>query len=215
MAAPTFYFHSRVCKDKIFMKHNIYVIEHPDRLGMFKDQLKTQIDVNVVLCHVPAVFRPAPAEGIAMAHTGIVKQAQSEGWPYVVIAEDDCQFFSPLALKHFFDNIPDDFDIYLGGLYAGSEKITADNRLVKYFCGLHLYIVHSRFYDQYLRSDHYMDSIDNALARLAMNGMAKIVACYPFAAVQRELLSNNSGLIFRHKAFFNAQNTLGYPDTQK
>jgi hypothetical protein len=179
---------------------------------MFKEQLKTQKEVNVVMCHVPAILKNPASEGIALSHCGIVRQAQVEGWPYVVIAEDDCQFFSPVALKHFFENIPSEFDIYLGGLYAGSEKVTPENRMVKFFCGLHLYIVHSRFYDQYLRCDHYMDSIDNALARLAINGKAHIEVCYPFAAVQRELVSNNTGAVYRHKAFFNAQNTLGFPE---
>lgn len=190
------------------------MIEHPERNGLFQDQLDTQVNVNATMCHVPAIFRKNASEGIALAHTGIVQRAKAHGDPYVVIAEDDCQFFSPVALKHFFDNIPDDFDIYLGGLYAGSENVTAENRLVKFFCGLHLYIVHSRFYDQYLSCDYHLDSIDNALARLAINGKAKIVACYPFAAVQRELVSNNTGMVFRHSAFFNAQNTLGFPEKE-
>lgn len=196
-------------------KKYIHVIEHPERLGMFKEQLKTQTGVDVIMCHVPAILRKPSSEGIALAHCGIVRQAKAQEWDKVIIAEDDCQFFSPEALKHFFDNEPDDYDIYLGGLYAGSEKVTAENRLVKFFCGLHLYMVHSRFYDKFLQSDHYLDSIDNALARYAINGKAVIKACYPFAAVQRELISNNTGILYRHKAFFNAQNTLGFHKKQQ
>ena len=193
-------------------KHRIYVIEHPSRIGMFREQAKTQDQVNFIMYSVPAIIRPNPSEGIAAAHCSIIEQAKREGLDRVTIAEDDCQFFSTLALKHFFDNEPEDYDVYLGGLYAGSEKITPENRIVGFFCGLHLYTVHHRFYDRFLGSDHHLDSIDNALSRLAMYGGAKIVACYPFAAVQRELVSNNTGQIFRHKAFFNSKNTLGYPE---
>lgn len=180
---------------------------------MFQEQVITQTGFAAILIQsVPAVIRANPSEGIAEAHCSIIRQAKEEELDSVIIAEDDCQFFSPFALRHFIDNEPEDFDVYLGGLYAGSEKVTPENRVVKFFCGLHLYMVHSRFYDQFLGSDYHLDSIDNALARLAINGKAKIIACYPFAAVQRELISNNTGQFFKHRAFFNAKNTLGFPE---
>lgn len=193
-------------------KHSIYLIEHPSRVGMFREQLKTQDQFNCILYTVPAIIKPNPSEGIALSHCSIVRSAKASGADRVIIAEDDCQFFSPLAMKHFLDNEPGDYDVYLGGLYAGSEKVTEDNRLVKFFCGLHLYMVHERFYDRFLSADWQLDSIDNALSRMARKGQAKIVACYPFAAVQRELVSNNTGCIFKHRAFFNAKNTLGFPE---
>lgn len=54
----------------------------------------------------------------------------------------------PTAWQYFLDNIPDDFDIFLGMWYACD--LVEGNRIMQPFSGMTLYVVNQRFYDFYL-----------------------------------------------------------------
>jgi hypothetical protein len=100
----------------------------------------------------------------------------------VLIAEDDVKFTAPYAFDYFLLQKPKDFDIYLGGISYGqidSEGVTSD------FSGLHLYIIKSRFYDEFLALDETID-IDRTLA-----GKGKFIVCNPFVAIQHNGYSDN------------------------
>ena len=65
--------------------------------------------------------------------------------------EDDVYFPAQDGFEYFLKNKPDDFDIYLGGIYLGSDKVKEMNQRIRHrFSGLHCYIVHERFYDTFL-----------------------------------------------------------------
>jgi hypothetical protein len=83
----------------------------------------------------------------------------------------------------FVSDIPDGFDLYLGGVYNAPHQ---SGRL-RSFSGLHCYICHSRFYDKFLSvpSDVH---IDNAVAALE----GDFIVRYPYIALQRPGLSRNS-----------------------
>ena len=151
-------------------------------------------------------------QNIASNHKIIIEQAKENGLPEVLIFEDDVYFPSKDGFKYFLDNKPDDFDLYLGGIYSGHDKINENNKSINgfYFSGLHCYICHSRFYNTFLSIDTSNEDLDSALGKLTRDGRAKIKVCYPFAAIQRELKSHNTGAIFYHKLFFNEQNTYGF-----
>lgn len=121
---------------------------------------------------------------INLSHKQIVEYAQLRGDKMVCIAEDDILFTHPDSYKYFLDNIPQDFDIYLGGIYTG--HIEPDNS-VKSFTGFHLYIVHERFYETYLSTDKDTH-IDISLANLG-----KYILCNPMAAIQLNGFSSNTG----------------------
>jgi hypothetical protein len=121
---------------------------------------------------------------ISRSHKQIVRYAMQHRFKMVCICEDDVRFCDKGAWKYFLDNIPKDFDIYLSGIYWGDIK--PDNTVTD-FSGLHLYIVHERFYYAFLQGDENKD-IDRSLA-----GMGKFVVCNPFAAIQYNGFSYHLG----------------------
>ena len=123
-------------------------------------------------------------ENINAAHRQIVEYADVAGWEECCIAEDDVKFCDEGAWDFFLKNKPKDFDIYLAGIYTGEIK---EDNTTDYFCGFHLYIVNQRFYKKYLSVDKH-DHIDRGL-----KGMGKFVVCQPFAAIQYEGFSANTG----------------------
>lgn len=125
-----------------------------------------------------------PKENISLAHKQIVEYANVAEWEMVCIGEDDLKFFAPGAWQYFINNIPSDFDLYLGSVYLG--ELSADNT-VHSFAGLTLYIVHSRFYDTFLSSNP-QEHLDRTLA-----GKGKYVVCNPFVVEQYDGWSSNTG----------------------
>lgn len=84
---------------------------------------------------------------ISRAFKQIVRYAKENNLTMVTIMEDDGLFTSPNAWQYYNDNLPDDFDLYLGGIYAGQLQ---ENRIVNGYSGNTLVTVHSRFYDFFL-----------------------------------------------------------------
>jgi len=125
-----------------------------------------------------------PFMGISQAHKRVVRYARRLKQDMVCVAEDDFHLTAPGAWEYFLQNIPTVFDIYLSGIYFG--YINKEN-VVKQFCGLHLYIVHNRFYNTFLSIDEN-NNLDQAL-----NGKGKFVVCDPFIAIQHDGYSDHKG----------------------
>ena len=130
--------------------------------------------------------------GINRAHKQVVEYAQLLGVKEVCVLEDDFLGTHPNSWNYFLSKKPEDFDLYLGGIYAG---IISEDNTVRDYCGGHCTIVHERFYDTYLSvpEDAHIDQ--------AMSGLGKFVVCNPFAFIQHEnLKSSNTGKIevYRH-----------------
>lgn len=142
----------------------------------------------------PAIFSSKPARGISLAHRQIVSWAKENNLPWVIILEDDCHFTSPGAFDFWISKMPDDFDLYLGGLYV-LKKMNVDGS-IRDFSGLHCYIAHSRFYDQFLsvNPDKNLDS--------ALWGLGKYVLCDPLVSIQWETYSDH------HKEVLNNEELL-------
>ncbi|MBK7965540.1 MAG: hypothetical protein IPK10_09755 [Bacteroidetes bacterium] len=83
-----------------------------------------------------------PARSISRAHKQIVLWAKQEKLKSVMIAEDDVKFIARGAFDYFIKNEPEDYDLYLGGIYYG--KISEDNT-VSDFAGAMLYMIHEKF----------------------------------------------------------------------
>ena len=100
----------------------------------------------------------------------------------ILIAEDDIKFTDIGAFDFYLKNIPNDFDLYLGGIIWG--HLENDNS-VKDFSGTMLYMIHERFYDTFLSVDeHY--HIDRSL-----KNKGRFVVCNPMIAVQHNGFSDN------------------------
>lgn len=113
---------------------------------------------------------------------------------YVLIAEDDIRMPSPDAYKYFIEGmklIPDDWDIYLGGVYTGVGMVNYEHysKIGHFFAGLQLYAVREKFYDAYLNCKApYHDTW------LAKNG-AKCYVINPFAAIQYNGFSDQRQMV--------------------
>ena len=121
-----------------------------------------------------AIFDTPVCKGVSRAHKQIVQHAKDSGWPEVIIAEDDIKFPAEDGYKYFLSKKPKHFDLYLGGIYRGEIK---DGKTTD-FSGLHLYIIHEKFYDTFLGIDE-TKHLDTELA-----GKGDYHVCYPFAAIQ-------------------------------
>lgn len=115
---------------------------------------------------------------ISMSHKMIVADAKNRGLPNVCIAEDDFLLSANGAWEYFLSNIPEDYDLFLSGIYAGQIE---NGRITNGFSGLTLYIVNSRFYDFYLSLNH-LDHTDRNLGNYAFE--KKYIVIEPFIAKQ-------------------------------
>ncbi|MEO7048916.1 MAG: hypothetical protein ABI091_26675 [Ferruginibacter sp.] len=138
--------------------------ERNDRLESFKEQAEIQgfnFRVWQGKIDLVAVFR-----AISDAHKQIVIDAKINGLNHVCIAEDDIKFNCKGAWNYYLENIPKEFDLYLGMVYEGKIE---NNKLVNNpytFSGLSLYTVSSRFYDRFL-SMNSMAHLDKELGKFA------------------------------------------------
>lgn len=127
-----------------------------------------------------------PFAGISLAHKHIVAYAKKSGLKRVVIAEDDIVFYGKGAYEYFISQIPEDYDIFLGMIYEGS--VDDQNRIKDYWCGMTIYCVHERFYDQFLATNT-MNHIDRELSKTSH--IHKFIVCDKYVACQRDGYSFN------------------------
>jgi len=180
--------------------------DNTERLEALNKQIDTQ--------GIKAEFWPSVKGDIAEAHKQIVRVAKLRKEPFIIIGEDDLCFPANDGFEYFMKKVPVAFDVYLGGIYSGIGQLpNEENKITKYFSGLHLYIVAEKFYDKFLTLDTTQDGIDIALGKLAIKGEADIKCCYPFAACQSEFESTNPVCIGAKnplKYYFTKENLYGY-----
>jgi hypothetical protein len=129
---------------------------------------------------------------ITRAFKKIVQYAKDNKLKTVAIAEDDAVFTSPGAWQYYLDNIPDEFDIYSGGIYSG--QLDGD-RIVNGYSGNTLITVHERFYDFFLSANEdpkglAMAHLDQWLGNFAFE--KKYIVCLPFVVKQIGGYSENT-----------------------
>jgi len=122
--------------------------------------------------------------GINLAHKSVVEYAMVAGFDEVCVMEDDIRATSYGSWDYFLANKPEDFDLYLSGIYIG--HIFPDNT-VHSFSGFHCYIVKKKFYETFLSMP------DDAHIDRVLEGQGKYVVCNPFAFIQYNGKSSNTG----------------------
>jgi hypothetical protein len=149
--------------------HNQY---RPDRWATLLHELERQGITDYRIW--PAILDNPICKGVSRAHKQIVQYAKDWKIPEIIIAEDDIKFPAKDGYKYFLSKKPEDFDLYLGGIYRGEiiEGKTTD------FSSLHLYIIREKFYDTFLSTDE-TKHLDTEL-----KGKGDYRVCYPFAAIQ-------------------------------
>jgi len=140
-------------------------------------------------------------ESINASHKMIVRWAKGNRKPFVVIAEQDVYFTDKGGWDYFINNMPKEFDVYIGGSYLIDNRIAYEPPLVKVneWVGNHLIIVHERYYDKFLNvSDK--DHIDTVHKD---NG--EFYLCYPFPALQRSGFSANNKAVVNYNSALREQ----------
>ena len=115
--------------------------------------------------------------GIGKAHKQIVQWAKDNDLESVCIAEDDLRWTGTGAWKYFMENIPSEFDIYVGSYYHGSHD--ANFIVTGGFSGLTLYVVKNSYFDRFLS----LPGINHIDKEIDMSG-AKIVVSPKFVCTQ-------------------------------
>lgn len=118
---------------------------------------------------------------INASHKMIVRWAKENNLDSICIWEQDNYFPSENGWRYFKKNIPEDFDVYIGGTYLlnAPHEWVAPVIKVNEWVGNHCIIINKKYYDIWLslEDDKHIDSI-NA-------GKGDFYVCYPFAALQR------------------------------
>lgn len=149
-----------------------------------------------------------PFTGISKSHKQIIDFAKNSGLSSVTVAEDDIQFTSPKSWKYYLDNMPEEYDIYLGSVSGG--VVDEASGTVAGWSGMILYTVHQRFYDTFLKADENKN-IDRWLSGVGLEEVERILGrppvykiCYPIAAICVDGFSDNSGKEVKHEDYFKA-----------
>lgn len=151
---------------------------------------------TLAIDHEGRVSNTVPAHtNISRAFKNIVTYAKERDWPMVTIAEDDMQLTSFKSWVYYWVNIPKDFDIYWGGIYAGqigepyrTARCGVAHRIVNGISGMTLITVHKQAYDFFLQADEN-DHIDRWLGNFAFE--KKFYTCFPFVVKQTPGYSEN------------------------
>lgn len=132
---------------------------------------------------------------ISRAFKQIVRYAKENNLPMVCIGEDDLIFTAPGAWKYYLDNMPDEFDIFFGGIYAGQLE---GNRIVNGYSGHTLITVHKNFYDFFLSANEN-DHLDRFFGNYCFE--KKFIVCLPFVCKQNGGYSENHRRINTYEAY--------------
>lgn len=147
------------------------------------------LDQQIVIQGLNVRFWPAIIDkmvsfrGISQAHKQIIRWAKEAGQDEVLIMEDDCYFFAPRAFEYFLSQKPASYDIYLGNVFFPP---TLESNRIQDFCGLTLYLAHSRCYDKILAANE-MNHLDRVIGKMDLE---KYV-CIPMVCSQQPGWSDN------------------------
>lgn len=133
---------------------------------------------------------------INRAHKQIIQYAKDNSLSEVCVMEDDCVLTAPGAWEYFLKNKPDDYDLYLGGIYQAQIE---EDRILNGFSGMTLYFVHNKFYDTFLSmaEDYH---IDRNLGNIAFQQNYKV--CHPFICKQIGGYSDNLRKETSYESFY-------------
>lgn len=130
-----------------------------------------------------------PSAGVAATFKKIIKRAKKKRLPYVLIIEDDLFVIDPRKVVDALNNVPEDWDILLGGVYhyVPDSKYNEHWTKVQDFCSLHFIIVCDRIYDKVLALNTNTQHLDRVLgADKSLN----VYLIHPMPCQQRSGYSN-------------------------
>jgi hypothetical protein len=114
----------------------------------------------------------------------------------ILIFEDDVKFTSSRSMHYFYDcvgQLPEDWDILLGGSYSYLEKSREGNLIkVSDFSSLHCTLVRDTAFKHFLsHNPEDVKDIDRHLGKLSKKGELSVYLCNPMIAIQHNGYSHN------------------------
>lgn len=185
--------------------HCLHLSEREDREITIKQQAQSQ--GFYMRFWEGEVYRTDRKKGICLSFKKIIRDAKECGDKMRCIMEDDCRFFKSedgkLAWDYFLDNMPDDFDIYLGMIYVGEVR---QNRIISVFSAMTLFVVHERFYDFFL---NLPDSchVDRELGKYA--NQFKFMVCPKYVCEQDGTKSDNNQMVCDYRSYLVGKSIYG------
>lgn len=168
----------------------IHLESRTDRRQSFMEEMNLQNIAYKVWPGVTTYQEYTNHRNISEAHKNIVRDAQENGLPQVIIAEDDIKFSHPKSWKYYLSQMPEQFDLYCGVIYAG-EVDPQTNRIVstKGMSGTNtLYTISERFYSFFLATDN-SKHLDRELGRFG--NINEYYVCNPMVCFQSGGFSDN------------------------
>lgn len=190
----------------------IHKSSRTDRRTLLEVEMVRQ-GIDAVVWHEAITDCKKVHQSIGESHKGIVRLAQKHGMEKVCIAEDDLYFPADDGWRYFLNKMPQDFYLYVGGAYGYDINFSTygfNPAILKKWSGMHLYVVHQKFYKAFLEADTEKYNIEQAMKVQLQNNNMQAHICWPFAAVQAETPSDNiRGKVHKIDDFFNRHNTYG------
>ena len=157
-----------------------------EHFPLIVEEMKRQNIVNYKW--VSPIMSNSVVKSINLSQKSIVQKAKDNGEEMVCIMEQDIMFPSEKGWQYFLDNIPKDFDVYIGGSYLIDNRYEYKAPLVKVkeWVGNHCIIIHEKYYDKFLGlpQDAHVDT--------ANKDLGDFYVCYPYPALQRQGFSSNN-----------------------
>lgn len=126
-------------------------------------------------------------QAITKGHKRIIQYAKDHDLPFINIAEDDIIFTHKDSYKYFNEQVPDDYDLFCGVLFAGTVE---DGRVLNGMSATHtLYRISQRFYQFVLDLPDDIH-IDRGLGEFAFKFKYQLVnpqVCYQSGGVSDQL----------------------------
>jgi GR25 family glycosyltransferase involved in LPS biosynthesis len=174
-------------------KYVIHLEERTDRYELMKEDLFVQYPE----CNIFNALKD-PEDGCRALSKGfrnLFMESLRTGEDMILTFEDDVKFTSPQSRKRFeevYQTLPDDWDIFLGGIYIWEKPQILNDTLAKCrdFSGLHMALWRNTSFQKML--EHQPENgikpadIDRFISRTDLN----VYICYPMVAVQHQTPSN-------------------------
>lgn len=172
---------------------------HASMIEQMDSQYKGEYEV------FDAIVDENPKIGISKSFRTIIKENYNE--PFIHIFEDDVLFTSKESRRVFekhFNNLPSDWQIYLGGSYTYTPREKLNGLLkIENFRSLHSAVIRKSAYDLFLSHDDDTN-IDHHVAK----SNPKVYLCDPMVAVQSDGYSYNAKKITDYSRYLKGKNIL-------
>lgn len=137
----------------------------------------------------PAILKQPGHVGVSESFKEIIRRNYDE--KEIQIFEDDVLFTSLDSRRVFEENMPEEFDVYLGGSYSYEQIEDLGSLLrVNKFASLHCVVIRKNAYDKFISHDPKV--VDNIDVWVSSQGVLSYI-CNPQVAIQRPGFSYNRG----------------------